>query len=120
QPRTRTVFDEDVVVVRGPVVADEHFCHPQPPGRDRCEPEATSSSLMVQCSSHVIPPAIPGPLTTRQAHDLEPELKALAKPVLTDRLARDQPRESEADRTPLGGAGVALAAGPGRVGGIEP
>jgi hypothetical protein len=45
----------------------------------RFEPEATSSSLMVQCSRHVIPPAIQVHLTDRQAHDLALELKALRK-----------------------------------------
>jgi hypothetical protein len=40
---------------------------------------------MVQCSRHVIPPAIPVGLTDRQAHDLELELEALRTPVLTCR-----------------------------------
>jgi hypothetical protein len=38
---------------------------------------------MVQCSHHVIPPAIPADLTGRQAHDLGLELKALRTRVLT-------------------------------------
>jgi hypothetical protein len=38
------------------------------------EPEATSSSLMDQCSQHVIPPAITANLTNQPAHDLTLEL----------------------------------------------
>jgi hypothetical protein len=49
------------------------------------EPEATSSPLMVQCSRHVIPPAIKGLLTDRPAHDLEVGLDALRQSVLTGR-----------------------------------
>ena len=38
---------------------------------------------MVQCSRHVIPPAVPADLTDQQAHDLEVGLDALARRVLT-------------------------------------
>ncbi len=38
---------------------------------------------MVQCSRHVIPPAIQVDLTNWQAHDLGLELKALRNRVLT-------------------------------------
>lgn len=38
---------------------------------------------MVQCSQHVIPPAVTIDLTDRQAHDLELELKVLLRTVLT-------------------------------------
>jgi hypothetical protein len=37
---------------------------------------------MVQCSRHVIPPAVAVVLTDRQAHDLELELEARAAGVL--------------------------------------
>ena len=40
---------------------------------------------MVQCSRHVIPPAITANLTGRPAHDLDVELDALRKRVLTGR-----------------------------------
>jgi hypothetical protein len=40
---------------------------------------------MVQCSQHVIPPAIQVNLTNRQAHDLDLELNALLRRVLTCR-----------------------------------
>lgn len=40
---------------------------------------------MVQCSRHVIPPAIQGPLTNQTAHDLALGLKALERRVLTAR-----------------------------------
>jgi hypothetical protein len=40
---------------------------------------------MVQCSRHVIPPAIEADLTDRQAHDLAVELAALLYIVLTCR-----------------------------------
>jgi len=40
---------------------------------------------MVQCSRHVIPPAIKGLLTDRPAHDLEVGLNALRQSVLTGR-----------------------------------
>ncbi|HZU74930.1 MAG TPA: hypothetical protein VE990_19385 [Acidimicrobiales bacterium] len=73
----------DIMVGLGPVMTDEHFPHQQPPRHDRIEPEATSSPLMVQCSRHVIPPAIQANLTNWQAHDLVVELKTLRPPVLT-------------------------------------
>jgi hypothetical protein len=38
---------------------------------------------MVQCSQHVIPPAITADLTDRPAHDLDLELNALRREVLT-------------------------------------
>jgi hypothetical protein len=38
---------------------------------------------MVQCSRHVIPPAIQADLTDQQAHDLGLELNALSLVVLT-------------------------------------
>ena len=38
---------------------------------------------MVQCSKHVIPPAITANLTNRPAHDLGLELTALQDKVLT-------------------------------------
>lgn len=38
---------------------------------------------MVQCSQHVIPPAITANLTDRPAHDLAVELDALQTQVLT-------------------------------------
>jgi hypothetical protein len=38
---------------------------------------------MVQCSQHVIPPAITVILTDRPAHDLDLELNAQARTVLT-------------------------------------
>jgi hypothetical protein len=38
---------------------------------------------MVQCSKHVIPPAITANLTNRPAHDLDLELNAQARTVLT-------------------------------------
>ncbi|RPI10334.1 MAG: hypothetical protein EHM63_03285, partial [Actinobacteria bacterium] len=44
----------------GPVVADEHLPQLAPPGRHPDRAEATSSSPMVQCSKHVIPPAVKG------------------------------------------------------------
>jgi hypothetical protein len=40
---------------------------------------------MVQCSQHVIPPAITANLTDRPAHDLDVELNALRTAVLTGR-----------------------------------
>ena len=40
---------------------------------------------MVQCSKHAIPPAIQADLANRQAHDLELELNAQSKTVLTCR-----------------------------------
>jgi hypothetical protein len=40
---------------------------------------------MVQCSQHVIPPAITANLTDRPAHDLAVELKAQRRKVLTGR-----------------------------------
>jgi uncharacterized protein YoxC len=47
------------------------------------EPEATSSSLMVQYSKHVIPPAITANLTNRPAHDLALGLNTQRRTVLT-------------------------------------
>jgi len=38
---------------------------------------------MVQCSKHVIPPAIPIDLTDQQAHDLDVELQTRGPTVLT-------------------------------------
>jgi hypothetical protein len=38
---------------------------------------------MVQCSKHVIPPAIEGPLTDQPAHDLEVGLDVQDRRVLT-------------------------------------
>lgn len=38
---------------------------------------------MVQCSQHVIPPAITADLTDRPAHDLDVELNAQRQGVLT-------------------------------------
>ena len=38
---------------------------------------------MVQCSKHVIPPAITADLTDRPAHDLAVELQVLRRTVLT-------------------------------------
>jgi hypothetical protein len=38
---------------------------------------------MVQCSQHVIPPAITANLTDRPAHDLVVELNSLRREVLT-------------------------------------
>ena len=38
---------------------------------------------MVQCSRHVIPPAVQDPLTDQQAHDLEVGLNAQPGTVLT-------------------------------------
>jgi hypothetical protein len=43
---------------------------------------------MVQCSKHVIPPAIKGLLTDRPAHDLGVELNALRVTVLTGQRLR--------------------------------
>jgi len=43
---------------------------------------------MVQCSRHVIPPAIEGLLTDRPAHDLDLGLDAQALQVLTGRRLR--------------------------------
>jgi hypothetical protein len=40
---------------------------------------------MVQCSRHVIPPAITANLTDRPAHDLDLELNAQRDKVLTGR-----------------------------------
>jgi hypothetical protein len=40
---------------------------------------------MVQCSKHVIPPAITANLTDRPAHDLGVKLNAQRRKVLTDR-----------------------------------
>ncbi|WP_188584456.1 hypothetical protein [Egicoccus halophilus] len=40
---------------------------------------------MVQCSKHVIPPAIKVDLTDQPAHDLAVELEVLRHTVLTDR-----------------------------------
>lgn len=38
---------------------------------------------MVQCSKHVIPPAIQVNLTDQQAHDLDVGINSLRTPVLT-------------------------------------
>jgi hypothetical protein len=63
-------------------MTDEH--RPHAASRSlHVEPEATSSSLMVQCSKHVIPPAIEVDLTDRPAHGLELGLEVLAVEVLT-------------------------------------
>lgn len=43
---------------------------------------------MVQCSKHVIPPAIEGLLTDRPAHDLDLGLDVQAEPVLTGQRLR--------------------------------
>jgi hypothetical protein len=78
------VLDEHVMVLLGPVQPDIHL--PQPHLLRLVvdvEPEATSSSLMVQCSKHVIPPAITANLTDRPAHDLGRELNAQRHEVLT-------------------------------------
>jgi hypothetical protein len=64
-------------------MANEHPLHPNLLVVVDVEPEATSSSLMVQCSRHVIPPAITAHLTDRQAHDLGLELNAQSDTVLT-------------------------------------
>ena len=84
QPATGVVFDEHVVMVLGPVQANEHPHQQPPPQSIRASPEATTSSLMVQCSRHVIPPAVTANLTDRPAHDLGVELNAQRHPVLTD------------------------------------
>ena len=100
---TGVVFDEHVVMVLGPVQTDEHLAPSAPP---RClvvdvEPEATSSSLMVQCSKHVIPPAITANLTNRPAHDLDLELNAQRRKVLTgQRLGTILPATSGPDDRP--------------------
>jgi hypothetical protein len=43
---------------------------------------------MVQCSKHVIPPAVQVDLTNRPAHDLVLELQAQRATVLTNRRLR--------------------------------
>jgi hypothetical protein len=43
---------------------------------------------MVQCSKHVIPPAITANLANRPAHDLELGLNTQRVPVLTNRRLR--------------------------------
>jgi hypothetical protein len=40
------------------------------------QPEATSTSLMVKCSWHVIPPDVEVNLSIQQAHDLGVRLNA--------------------------------------------
>jgi len=64
-------------------VTHEHLAHSHLLIVDGFEPEATSRELMVQCSRHVIPPAIQVHLTDHQAHDLAVELNAPSLPVLT-------------------------------------
>jgi hypothetical protein len=66
-------------------MTDEHSSQRAPPGRRVVEPEATTSVLMVQCSQHVIPPAITVNLTNRQAHDLGVDLDDQGTAVLTRR-----------------------------------
>ena len=62
----------------------------------------TVSVLMVQCSKHAIPPAIPINLTNRQAHDLDLELDAHAPTVLTyQRLGTSLPHEGPSRSTPI-------------------
>jgi hypothetical protein len=61
----------------------EHHLHGRLLARSAFEPEATSGSLMAQCSRHVIPPAIQADLTNWQAHDLGLGLDALRTGVLT-------------------------------------
>ena len=62
---------------------------------------------MVQCSKHVIPPAITANLTNRPAHDLDLGLNTPPKTVLTDqRLGTILPVLNEPnDRGPLAGLG---------------
>jgi hypothetical protein len=67
----------------GPVMTHEHLAHQHLHIIGRIEPEATSSSLMDQCSRHVIPPAIQVDLTNQQAHDLAVGLDVLCRKVLT-------------------------------------
>jgi hypothetical protein len=85
------------------------------------EPEATSSSLMVQCSRHVIPPAIQVILTDRPAHDLDSRAQgpAVAR-VLTDRrLGTSLPHLVDTlDRAPLAWRHPILATIFGKVTGV--
>ncbi|HYF45453.1 MAG TPA: hypothetical protein VD926_04535 [Acidimicrobiales bacterium] len=76
------VFDEHIVMGLSPVMTYEHPAHHNPLVVGS-RAEATSSSLMVQCSQHVIPPAVQVDLTDQQAHDLVLELNALRSSVLT-------------------------------------
>jgi hypothetical protein len=63
---------------------------------------------MVQCSRHDTPPAVIL-LTDLSGHDLDLELKARGRRVLTDRWLGDQPAFSEEpDPTPLGGSETSL------------
>ena len=84
--RPAVVLDVHVVMILGPIQTDEHLPHLHllVVVAD-VEPEATSSSLMVQCSKHVIPPAITANLTDRPAHDLDLGLNAQLGKVLTGR-----------------------------------
>ena len=62
---------------------------------------------MVQCSGHVIPPAITVDPTHQLAHDLALELDAQCFTVLTSQRLRDQPRRPSARRsTPISGPTV--------------
>jgi len=81
------VFDMHVMVGLSPVVTHEHLRHWHLLIDGR-ELEATSSPLMVQCSKHVIPPAIEADLTDQAAHDLGLGLTVLPLIVLTDRRLR--------------------------------
>jgi len=60
----------NVVMGLGPVMTDEYSFHRHLLVIVDVEPEVTSSFLMVQCSRHVIPPAIEVDLTNQQAHGL--------------------------------------------------
>ena len=77
------VFDEHVVMGLSPVMTHKHPAH-----RTllvlSVRAEATSSFLMVQCSKHVIPPAVQVDLTDQQAHDLDLGLQGVrSETVLT-------------------------------------
>jgi hypothetical protein len=59
KPLPLVIFDMDVVMGLRPVVPDEHLPHSHLLiAFESLEPEGTSSSPMLQCSRHVIPPAI--------------------------------------------------------------
>ena len=74
-------------MILGPVQTDKHLLAHCVSCRlvSVVEPEATTGSLMVQCSRHVIPPAITANLTNRPAHDLDLGLNTQRISVLTDR-----------------------------------
>ena len=100
-----TVFHVEVVVGLGPVMAHEHLPHLHLliAADTTVEPEATSGSLMVQCSRHVIPPVVEVRLTDQRAHDLGVGLQCPAQQSADLLAARDQPHcfSARGGRPPL-------------------